>query len=165
MSGAEPQGPFIVLTCVLDAGARPAAITRSHGEAFERALGAAQGQAIASLDIVELPIDAPAHAALRKHLGVPEQAGVYDVFPLPATLDPSVRKAAAQFLAAEMLWTLDTQGVFGSDALSIKLDLPAGWDKDPQAVHQKLVESGALELDERAIETYQAIKHAWGNSG
>ncbi len=161
MSGAEPKGPFIVITCVLDASARPATVTRCHGEAFERAIRASSSQAIANLDIVELPIDQAAHAALRKHLGLSDdQAGVYDVFPLPASLDVGVRKAAAQFLAAEMLWSLDAQGVFG-DTLSVKLDLPKGWDKAPQAIHQKLVESGALDLSEQAVETYKAIKEAW----
>jgi hypothetical protein len=162
MGGSQTSGPFIVITAVLDAEARPAAVTRAHGEAFDRALRASKGQTISNLDLVELPIDKSAHAALRKHLGLPdEQAGVYDVFPLAPTLEPAVRRAAAQFLAAESLWSLDAQGVFGSDALSIKLDLPAGWDKDPKAIHQKLVEAGALELNEQAVETYKAIKAAW----
>jgi hypothetical protein len=162
MSGAKETGPFIVITSVLDADARPASVTRSHGEAFERALNAAKGQQIENLDLVELTIDAAAHAALRKHLGLPDdQAGVYDVFPLAPTLDPRVRRAAAQFLAAETLWNLDAQGVFGKDALSVKLDLPQGWEKDPQAIHQKLVEAGALELSEQAVETFRSIKNAW----
>ncbi len=163
MSAASDKGPFIVITAVLDAEARPASITRSHGEAFERALAATKGHTIANLDLVELPIDPTAHAALRKHLGLPQdQAGVYDVFPLSPTLAPNVRRAAAQFLAAETLWTLDAQGAFGANVLSVKLDLPAGWDKDPKAIHQKLVESGALELSDSAVETYRAIKEAWG---
>ncbi|MFT3922349.1 MAG: hypothetical protein QM778_07430 [Myxococcales bacterium] len=164
MGGSEAQNPFIVITAVLDAEARPAAVTRSHGEAYDRALKATKGKAISNLDLVELPIDRAAHAALRKHLGLPEeQAGVYDVFPLSPTLAPAVRKAAGQFLAAESLWSLDAQGVFG-DALSVKLELPAGWEKDPKAIHQKLVESGALELSEDAVATYRAIKEAW-NAG
>jgi hypothetical protein len=163
MSGASDKGPFIVITAVLDAEARPASVTRSHGEAFERALSATKGHTIANLDLVELPIDRTTHAALRKHLGLPDdQAGVYDVFPLSPALPPNVRRAAAQFLAAETLWTLDAQGAFGANALSVKLDLPAGWDKDPKAIHQKLVESGALELSDSAVETYRAIKERWG---
>lgn len=167
MSGEKQPGPFIVITAVLDADARPANITRSHGQAFERALAATAGQHIANLELVELPIDRNAHAKLRKHLGLSDdQAGVYDVFPLAPTLDPKVRKAAAQFLAAESLWTLDAQGVFGNNnTLSVKLDLPKGWAKDPQAIHQKLVESGALELSEEAVQTYLAIKTAWSKSG
>ena len=89
---------------------------------------------------------------------------MYDVFPLSPTLAPNVRRAAAQFLAAESLWTLDAQGVLGGNALSVKLDLPAGWDKDPKAIHEKLVESGALELSDAAVETYRAIKEAWGSA-
>jgi hypothetical protein len=166
MSGGTEKGPFIVITAVLDADARPASITRSHGAAFERALSATKGHSIANLDLIELPIDKASHAALRKHLGLPEdQAGVYDVFPLAPTLAANVRRAAAQFLAAESLWTLDAQGVFGPSALSVKLDLPAGWDKDPKAVHEKLVESGALELSDAAVETYRAIKSSWSAAG
>ncbi len=166
MGGSEAQSPFIVITAVLDAEARPAAVTRAHGEAYDRALRATKGQAISNLDLVELPIDRAAHAALRKHLGLPEdQAGVYDVFPLSPTLAPAVRKAAGQFLAAESLWSLDAQGVFGSDALSVKLELPEGWEKDPKAIHQKLVESGALDLSETAVATYRAIKAAWVEAG
>jgi hypothetical protein len=165
MGASQAPGPFIVITAVLDAEARPAAITRSHGEAFDRALRATKGHAIASLDLIELPIDKAAHAALRKHLGLPDgQAGVYDLFPLNPSLEQAVRKAAAQFLAAESLWSLDAQGVFGSDAVSIKLDLPPGWDKDPKAIHQKLIEAGALELSEQAVEAFRAIKAAW-NAG
>jgi len=165
MSGSKPTGPFIVLTSVLDAEARPASITRAHGEAFERLLQATAAHAIAGVDLVELPIDHAAHVALRKHLGLSDaHAGVYDVFPLSPSLDAGVRRAAGQFLAAEMLWNLDAQGIFGKQAISIKLDLPSGWDKDPKAVHQKLIEAGALELSPEAVETYLSIKSAWGAS-
>jgi len=161
MGAEKDSGPFIVVTCVLDASARPAAITRAHGEAVERAIRASTGKAIAGLDVIELPIDPGAHEKMRKHLGLSEeQVGVYDVFPLSPKLDANVRKAAAQFLAAEQLWSLDGQGVFG-DAVSVKLDLPKGWDKDPKAVHQRLVEAGALELSESAVDTFVAIKGAW----
>lgn len=166
MSGSKATGPFIVLTSVLDAEARPASITRAHGEAFERVMRATSGQDIAGVDLVELPIDHAAHTVLRKHLGLADgTAGVYDVFPLSPKLDAAVRKAAGQFLAAETLWTLDAENVFGKQVLSVKLDLPAGWDKDPKAVHQKLVEAGALELSSEQVETYKAIKSAWATSG
>jgi hypothetical protein len=166
MSGAKQTGPFIVLTAVLDAEARPASITRSHGQAFERALVAAQGQQIANIELVELPIDKAAHAALRRHLKLPaDRAGVYDLFPLNPNLPAQVRRAAAQFLAAESLWSLDAQGVFAQGALSVKLDLPKGWAKDPQAIHQKLVEAGALELSEADVDTYRAIKEAFSAQG
>ena len=93
-------GPFLVVTSILDSAARAAAVTRCHGEAMERAITATDGHAIAGLDVVELPIAPQAHAALRKHLGLPdEQVGVYDLFPLSPTIDQGVRTAAAQFLA------------------------------------------------------------------
>lgn len=165
MSGETAVGPFIVLTSVLDVEARPASITRAHGQAFERLLPILQPHAIAGVDVIELPIDHAAHVAVRKHLGLgDEHVGIYDVFPLSPRLDASVRRAAAQFLASEMLWNLDAQGVFGKQTLSVKLDLPKGWDRDPKAVHQKLVEAGALELSPEAVETYKAIKTAWSQT-
>lgn len=164
MSGNKGSGPFIVLTAVLDAEARPASLTRAHGQAFERLMTATQGRPTAGVDLIELPIHHAAHVALRKHLGLGERPAVYDVFPLAPTLDPSVRKVAAQFLAAESLWNLDAQGVFGKQVLSVKFDLPAGWDKDPKAVHEKLVAAGALELSAEAVETYKAIKAAFSAS-
>lgn len=162
MSADQPTRPCIIITAVLDASARPAAVTRCHGEAYERALRATEGQPVANLELVELTIEAAAHAALRKHAGLPDdQVAVYDLFPLPATIPSDVRTSAAQFLAAENLWNLDAQGVFGPGVLSVKLELPEGWDRDPKAVHQKLVEAGALELSETAIDTFRSIKQAW----
>ena len=159
-------GPFLVVTSILDSAARAAAITRCHGEAMERAISATEGRDIAGLDVVELPIAPQAHAALRKHLGFPdEQAGVYDVFPLSPTIDPAVRTAAAQFLAAEVLWTLDSQGSLGGVPLTVKLDLPADWDKDPKKVHERLMAAGALELSPDAIETFRTIKERWSAAG
>jgi hypothetical protein len=35
--------PFLILTAICDASARPAAITIGHGDAMERALTAAKG--------------------------------------------------------------------------------------------------------------------------
>jgi hypothetical protein len=162
MNGVPDSRPFIVLTAVMDVDARSASVTRSHGEAYERVLRATSGQAISGLELVELPIPKQAHAALRRHLGLPpDTAGVYDVFPLVARLNPAVRTAAAQFLAAESLWNLDAQGVFGKGGLSVRLKLPEGWSKEPQAVHAKLVESGALDLSAEAIETFKAVKTAF----
>ncbi len=166
MSGRNDSGPYLVVTCIVDAGARPAAVTRAHGEALDRAIRASAGKPLSGLDIVELPIDNASHTALRKHLALKDDSvGVYDVFPLSPKLDARVRKAAAQFLAAEQLWTLDAQGVFGSDALSVKLDLPPAWDKAPQAIHQKLVEAGALELSEADVATFRSVKELWAASG
>jgi hypothetical protein len=158
-------GPFMVVTSVLDAAARPAAVTRCHGEAMERAVNAIGSRPIAGLDIVELTIAPQAHAAFRRYLGLPaDHAGIYDMFPLSAKLSAEVRTAGAQFLASEALWMLDSQGALKGVPLSVKLDLPAGWDKDPKEIHKKLVEAGALELSEQAIETFNAAKQAWAAS-
>ncbi len=154
--------PFLVLTVLLDASARPAAITRSHGDARERAMKASAGHAIAGMDLVELPIARPAFEALKKHLRIANDAvGLYDIFPLASHLDGAVRKVAGQFLAAEALWTLEEQGQLGGVPLNVQLDLPRGWDKDPQAVHARLVSAGALELSPRGIETFKSVKASW----
>lgn len=160
---AEPSSqPFLVVTALLDSGARPAHVTRSHGDAMERAYVASTSQAIAGLDLVELQVSAPAFDAMRKALGLSlETVGLYDVFPLASHLDGSVRKVAGQFLAAEAVWTLEEQGLLGGVPLNVKLDLPGGWDKDPKAVHAKLVEAGALDLGADAIETFKVVKQAW----
>jgi hypothetical protein len=154
--------PFLVLTVLLDASARPAAITRSHGDALERAMKAASGQTVAGMDLVELPIAKPAFDALKKHLRIaPDAIGLYDIFPLASHLDLAVRKVAGQFLAAEALWTLEEQGQLGGVPLNVQLDLPDGWDKAPQAVHARLVAAGALELSPRGIETFKVVKSTW----
>lgn len=161
----EDTPPYLVLTCLLDPSAKPAAVTRSHGDAMERAQKAAKGQRIAGLELVELAIAAPAFAALRKHLHLPEETlGLYDVFPLASHLDREVRKAAAQFLAAEAAWALEEQGQLGGVPMNLKLDLPKSWSRDPKEVHQKLMEAGALELSPSAIETFKAVKTAWDAS-
>ena len=165
MSEQRDPRPFLVLTVLLDASARPAAITRSHGDALERSILATQGQDIAGLDLVELPIAAPVFKALRGPLVVPEDSvGLYDVFPLASHLAPELRKVAGQFLAAEALWTMDEQGLLGGVPVNIKLDLPDGWDSDPKSVHQRLVGAGALDLSETGIETYKSVKTAWDGS-
>src|SRR5690606_14925053 len=75
--------PYLVLTVLLDSTARPAAVTRSHGDALERAMLASHGLDIAGMDLVELPIAKPAFEALKRHLKVPRDAvGIYDLFPL-----------------------------------------------------------------------------------
>jgi hypothetical protein len=162
MSEQRDPRPFLVLTVLLDASARAAAITRSHGDALERSIMATQGQDIAGLDLVELPIAAPVFKALRGPLSVPEEAvGLYDVFPLASHLAPELRKVAGQFLAAEALWTMDEQGLLGGVPVNVKLELPEGWDTDPKSVHERLVGAGALELSEAGIETYKKVKSAW----
>ena len=154
--------PYLVITVVLDGSARPAAISRSHGDAYERSLQATQGHDIAGLELVELPIAAPVFKALRQPLAVPADAvGLYDVFPLASHLKPEYRKIAGQFLAAEALWTMEEQGLLGGVPVNVKLDVPKGWKTDPKEIHQHLVSEGALDLSNSGIETYKAIKAAW----
>src|SRR5689334_522839 len=100
--------PYLVLTAIIDGSARPAAITRSHGDAMERAYTSTTGQDVAGIDLVELPsIAPPAFAALRKQLQMdPTTVALYDLFPLASHLDAATRKVAGQFLASEVLWTL-----------------------------------------------------------
>ncbi|MEM7136554.1 MAG: hypothetical protein AAF500_08245 [Myxococcota bacterium] len=166
MTDAPDPRPYLVLTVLLDGSARPAAITRSHGDALERSMMATQGQEIAGLDLVELPIAAPVFKALRQPLSVPEEeVGLYDVFPLASHLAPELRKIAGQFLAAEALWTMEEQGLLGGVPVNVKLDVPKGWETDPKQVHQRLVGAGALDLTNAGIETYKAIKTAWDTAG
>ncbi len=162
MTSERDERPFIVVTAILDGAARPAAVTVSHGDAMERAIGATAGERIAGMDIVELPIPPPAFAALREHAGrTADAVAVYDLFPLAATLTPEVRTVAGQFLAAEVLWALEEQGLLKGVPLNLKLDLPGGWDRAPKAVHERLVSAGALDLSAQAIEAFENIKARW----
>lgn len=160
--GADPR-PFIVLTAIFDSNARVAAITLSHADAWERAQKALEGKDIAGLDIVELPVPPRAFAALREKTQQPaDTVAVYDVFPLAAHLGRTTRKVAGQFLAAELLWALEEQGILAGIPLNLRLDVPRSWgDRSPKAVHEKLVEAGALDLTEGAIDDFRAIKGRW----
>ncbi|GAB4209465.1 MAG: hypothetical protein OHK0013_28900 [Sandaracinaceae bacterium] len=163
--GEDPR-PFIVLTAIHDSNARVAAITLSHADAWERATKALAGKDVAGMDIVELPIPPRAFAALREHIQrSPETIAVYDLFPLAAHLNRAQRKVAGQFLAAEILWALEEQGILSNIPLNIRLDVPRSWgDRSPKAVHEKLVEAGALDLTDAAIDDFRAIKSAWDQS-
>lgn len=162
MSTAPDPRPFIVLTAILDGSARQAALTLSHGDAMERALNATLGQEVAGMDIVELPVAPQAFHALRKHAaGAKDSVAVYDVFPLSAALDAPLRQVAGQFLAAEALWALEEHGHLTGVPLSLKLDVPDGWERDPKAIHEKLVGAGALDLTPSAIDAFKAIKASW----
>jgi hypothetical protein len=158
--------PFLILTAICDASARPAAITRGHGDAMERAYVAAQGCDTDGLDLVELPIAPAAFAALRKHLQIgDDRVTVYDLFPLSSQLDPRYRPVAGQFLAAEALWALEEQGLLHGVPFSVQFELPRGWDKDPKKLHERLIAEKALELSATAIETFKRVKTAWDKSG
>lgn len=155
--------PFIVLTALVDSNARAAAVTMSHGDAYERAQAATKDRAIAGLDIVEIQVQPRAFLALREHAQKSGDAvAVYDLFPLAAHLDGATRKVAGQFLAAEILWALEEQGTLAGVPLNLRLDVPRAWgDRSPKAVHEKLMESGALDLTEQAIDDFKAIKGSW----
>jgi hypothetical protein len=143
--------PFLILTAICDASARPAAITVGHGDAMERAYVAADGLDTVGIDLVE-----------RRFLQLPaEQVTAYDLFPLSGRLAPQYRGIAGQFLAAEALWALEEQGMLSGVPFSVQFDVPRGWDKDPKKIHERLVAENALDLDADAIETFKRIKTAW----
>ena len=155
-----------MVTAILDGSARSAAITVSHGDAMERAFAVTDSEAIAGLDIVELPVTPQAFAALRRHAGLGGDAvAVYDVFPLNAALDVAVRTVAGQFLAAEALWALEDGGHLGGVPLNLKLNVPIDWERDPKAIHERLIAAGALELTGEAIESFRTIKSGWDAAG
>jgi hypothetical protein len=159
------ERPFLILTAICDASARPAAITLGHGDAMERALRAADGQDTEGLDLVELPIAPAAFAALRKYLQISDgRVTVYDLFPLSTQLDPRYRAIAGQFLAAEALWALEEQGMLSGVPFTVQFDLPRGWEKDPKKLHERLITEKALELDDKAVETFKHVKTAWDRS-
>lgn len=158
----DDPGPLLVVTVLVDGSARPAAITRSHADAVERAMVAAGGHEHAGIEIAELPIAPKAFAALRKNLGLGEDTvALYDIFPLGPGLAPNLRTVAGQFLAAEALWALEEQGMLSGIPPQEKLDLPDGWSKDPKEIRRRLVDAGATALSERGAATYDAIKRKW----
>jgi hypothetical protein len=151
--------PFLAIAVVLDGGARAAAVTRSHADAYERALSAAEGADISGVDLIELSINPTSFLALRKIFQLDENTvGLYDLFPLAGHLAPELRTVASQFLAAEALWALEEQGQLGGIPLNLKLSLPKGWKSDPKELHERLVTAGALDLSPTAIQTYKDVK-------
>lgn len=158
--------PFIIITAICDASARPAAVTVGHGDAMARALEAIAEHETAGLDLVELPIAPGAFAALRKHLQLdPNGVTAYDMFPLSDALKPEYRPVAGQFLAAEALWTLEEQGLLHGVPFTIQFDVPKDWDKTPKKLHERLIQERALELAPEAVETFKRIKGSWEKSG
>jgi hypothetical protein len=154
--------PFLILTAICDASARPAAVTVGHGDAMERALKASQGHDTEGIEIVELPIAPAAFAALRKHVMISDdRVTVYDLFPLSSSLDPRYRGIAGQFLAAEALWALEEQGLLSGVPFTVQFETPRGWDKDPKKLHERLVGEKALDLSEHAIDTFKQVKATW----
>jgi hypothetical protein len=164
---SENDAPLnLLLTSVLDASARPASLTRSHGDAMERIYRISKGIPLGRIELVELPIPHKTFALLRAHLGRPESTvAIYDVFPVAAKLDFSLYRIAGQFLAAEAIWLLEGQGQIGSTVLDVRVDVPSGWDKSPHAIQKRLVEAGALDLSAAAVEAFKAVKAAWDAAG
>jgi len=161
MSSPDPR-PYLVVTSILDSAARAVAATLSHAAALERAQAAVEGLEVVGIDVVELFVAPHVFAALRKHVGGPqEQVGLYDVFPLASHLDLELRKMAGQFLAADALWTLESQQLLGGIPLNLHIDLPKGWDNDPKKVHERLMGAGALDLSADGIETFKTVKQKW----
>lgn len=157
--------PFIVVTAVCDASARPAAITVGHGDAMQRAMEATVGLETGGLDLVELPIAPGAFAALRNHLQLgADVVTAYDVFPLSMALPAAYRSIAGQFLAGELLWTLEEQGMLKGVPFTIQFDVPKGWDKDPKALHARLLQEKALDLSPAAISVFKKVKASWDAS-
>lgn len=164
MTEKDPR-PYLVVTVLLDPSARAAAITRSHGDAMERAIAATEEANIAGLDLAELNISPKAFSYLRKNLAMPPGTiALYDLFPLASHLEPDHRKIAGQFLAAEALWALEEQGYTSGAPAVERFTLPDGWSKDPKEIRNKLVEVGALDLTSAAIQTFAESKKRWDAS-
>lgn len=161
----EDRGPLLVVTVLIDSSARAAAVTRSHGDAMERAMTAAGTSQVAGFELVELPIGPHAFAALRRALNMPPTTvALYDLFPISASLPAELRTIAGQFLAAEALWAMEEQDLLGGAPPGERLSLPKGWTKDPHDVRQRLVEAGATQLSEQAVVTFGEIKARWDAS-
>lgn len=153
------SAPRLVITAIHDPVVRAAALTWSHGNVFERLKKTEGASDFAGIDVVELTVPAPVYAEARRALELDKSAvAIYDVFPFPASLDPEVRTIAAQFLAAETIWTLAEDKKVAEAALDVRVPVPAGWDRDPRAIQEKLVELGALNLTEDAVRAFQALR-------
>jgi len=165
MSTPDPR-PFLVITIVHDEGARAAALTQALGDAYERALRASLGKAVAGIEPIELPIRSKEFAAIERALSLPAgEIAIYDLFPLSSRISPLERRVAGQLLAADALWTLEGQGLLGGVPLNVRLDTPKGWDPDPKQLHARLLKAGALEISPEGIVTFNEIKAAWDRLG
>lgn len=153
------NGPRLVLTALHEAGTRAAALTESHGGAMQKLVVAAKGKPHGGFEVVELGVPSPVFHAAKKALGRPSKTvALYDLFPLPAKLDPTIRQVAARFLAAETLWTMAEEGKLGELALDVRIPVPRGWNHDPRAIQEKLMEAGALDLTDEDVAAFQAIR-------
>lgn len=161
----QPASLNLLLSAVHDASARPASLTRTHGDAMERLYRALGSIKASRVELIELPIPHRTFTLLRSHLGIdPDTVAIYDIFPVSSRLDPSLYKLTGQFLAAEAIWTLEGQGQLGSAVLDVRVEVPEGWDRTPQELQKRLLQAGALEIDPNAIEAFKTLKAAWDAS-
>lgn len=162
MMSEQMDRPFIILSAIMDGAAKPAELTRQHAEAYEHAIKATKGKPIAGLDLAELSVAPQSFAALRKQLHLPnDTVALYDLFAVSDKVNSNLRKIAGQYLAAQILWTLDKQNLLASVPLSLKLDLPKGWPNEPDAVGSRLTDTGALAISEQGTEVFKGIKGDW----
>lgn len=158
----QPATLNLLLSAVHDASARPASLTRTHGDAMERLYRALGDTKASRIEIIELAIPHRTFALLREHLGIdPETVALYDIFPVSSRLDPSLYKLTGQFLAAEAIWTLEGQGQLGTAVLDVRVEVPEGWDRTPQELQKRLLQAGALEIEPQAIEAFKRVKASW----
>lgn len=157
--------PVLVITAIASSGMRAADATMAHAKKLELVRELANGEPVSSVDFVELQISPAPFGALKNSLGVSsDTAALYDLLPLPDHLSPGVRRAAAQFVAAEKLWAFEGQGMLNGIPLNVRLDLPEGWDRTPKAIHDRLLAEGALNLSEKAVGVFNALQEKWNNA-
>ncbi len=162
MTSVDRASSWITLTAVLSASARPAAVTRSHGDALEQLMPLIGSDPYAGIDIVELPIAPQTFNPLREFLQKPAHSvALYDVFAVPANVSGTVRKIAAQYLAAESLKTLEAQGVLGGVPLSIHLDVPSDWQADMEKIGERLRGKGALAVHDAPDSFIKPLRAQW----
>lgn len=161
----QDQSPVILLTAIHHATAKAAELTQQHAEAYERASAALDGNTNGGIDLVELPIAPAAFEAMRKGMRLSEDTvALYDIFAISAKSKASIRPIAGQYLAAQILWSLEAQGLLSGVPVSIKFDLPQGWEQDKNKIKGRLEKHGAFLLDETEAGIFKTIKANWDRS-
>ncbi|QQR88639.1 MAG: hypothetical protein IPJ88_10325 [Myxococcales bacterium] len=164
MSNHETS-PVILLTAIHHATAKAAELTQQHAKAYERATMALDGQHTGGIDLVELPIAPSAFEAMRKSMRLDDDTvALYDIFAISSKSKSSLRSIAGQYLAAQILWSLEAQGLLSGVPVSVKFDLPHGWEQDKDKIKSRLEKHGAFALDEKEAGTFKTIKANWDRS-
>ncbi len=154
------SGPWIVVSALLESGAKVSAITLSHGDAMERGVAALGAEPVAGLEMVELTLDKPAFSSLRRAILLPPTTvGVHDLFAVSGTATVDQRKAAAFYLAQTSVQTLQAQGMLGSSPAQLQMTLPGGWKRS--SLEQRVKESGVLDLTPGESAVFRTIKDRW----